>query len=103
MAAMILAQMEKEIPLIDTPANIAILRDYYRSQAESYGIGYLFGDYLAKRFLDDHDTFQRQISALQGHDKTIQDLLDYYGINLKNYEVYNSVNDTLQLVKQKRM
>jgi hypothetical protein len=103
MAAMILAKMESEIPLIDTPANIAILRDYYRSQAESYGIGYLFGDYLAKRFLDDHDTFQKQIAALQGHDKTIQDLLDYYGINLKNYEVYNSVNDTLQLVKQKRM
>ena len=103
MAAVVLAKIEQEIPLTDTPANIEILRDYYRSQAESYGIGYLFGDYLAKKFLEDHAAFLRQMYGLQDHEKSIQEVLNYYGINLKNYEVYNSVNETLQLVKQKRM
>ena len=47
--------------------------------------------------------FLRQMYGLQDHEKSIQEVLNYYGINLKNYEVYNSVNETLQLVKQKRM
>ena len=102
-ASVVIKKMEQDIPLLDTPTNISILRDYYRSQAESYGIGYLYADYLAKRFLDDNDTFKKQISSLQSHDKTMQDVLDYYGISLKNYEIYNSANETLQLVKQNKM
>ena len=47
---MILLKMEREIPLIDTPQNREILKDYYYSQAESYGIGYLYADYLFKKF-----------------------------------------------------
>ena len=100
---MILLKMEREIPLIDTPQNREILKDYYYSQAESYGIGYLYADYLFKKFIDDPKALKKQITNLQNHEKSFQEILDYYDMNLKNYQLYNSVNETLQMVKQQKL
>ena len=97
-----IARSKEVIGLFVTPQNREILKDYYYSQAESYGIGYLYADYLFKKFIDDPKALKKQITNLQNHEKSFQEILDYYDMNLKNYQLYNSVNETLQMVKKQK-
>lgn len=89
-----------QLPFIRTAKGISALRGYYQNLADGYGIGFLYSESLLARFLDDEKTFRTQLSRVTHHEVGLQQLLNYYGINASNNQVYETVNTRLEQIKQ---
>ncbi len=94
-----LASFEKQFPVLKTAEGISALKGYYQNMADSYGMGYLYGESLLARYKDDFRTFHVQLDKLTNGEQSVQGLLNYYGINPRNYEVYNVAKDKIEEVK----
>lgn len=93
-------KLSRELPIVKTAEGLSILRKYYETLADSYGIGYLYAENLFQKYLEDEQRIFSQIREIQSSELTVQNLLNYYGINAKNYETYNAVNKRLEQVKR---
>ncbi len=97
-----LASMEQTIPQVRTSKGQSILRGYYKNMADSYGIGYLYGSSLVEKHLDDLYTMKAQIRKVLNGILPFQEFLNYYGINARNYQVYDAVERQLDIVRKSR-
>lgn len=92
--------MEKDLPTIKEPNGTVILEQYYKNLADSYGIGYLYGESLFQRYQEDAASMYRQTQALISGQATIEDILKYYGISTQNYQTYENVEKRLVQVRK---
>jgi hypothetical protein len=90
------------LPILKNAKGESILRGYYKNLADSYGIGYLFAESLYQRHLDDFHIMGEQIRKLLDHEQSLQELLNYYGINTRETKVYNAVEHRLSELKKIR-
>lgn len=97
-----LAEIENSLPILKQANGESILKAYYKNLADSYGIGYLFAETLYQKHLDDYRTLGIQIRKLLEKEQTLQDLLNYYGINTRNPEVYRNVDEKIQELRKVR-
>ena len=54
---------------------------------------------VVDKYLDDETAFHRQLARVTGHEIGLQQMLNYYGINASNNEVYDRVNTRLEEIK----
>lgn len=94
-----LQQFQTQMPIIRTAKGISALRGYYQNMADGFGIGFLYSESLLERFLDDNFAFQAQLDKLINHEQSLQDLLNYYGINARSNEVYDIANKRIEEIK----
>lgn len=81
---------EKSISsLIATSEGRNIIYGYEKCLADSYGIGYLFGDALYRKGLEDEKILRDKILHLIFEDKSLDNLLKYYGISTNNFSLYD--------------
>ena len=99
MAQIHLASFEKQFPVLKTAEGVSALKGYYQNMADSYGMGFLYGESLLAKYKDDFRTFNIQLDKLTNGEQSVQGLLNYYGINTRNYEVYNVAKDKIEAVK----
>ena len=97
-----LASMEQTLPQVRTTKGQSILKGYYKNMADSYGIGYLYGSSLVEKHLDDLYTMKDQIRKVIEGLLPFQEFLNYYGINARNYQVYDTVERQLEIVRKSR-
>ena len=95
LAKMNQAKIEADMPYLKTPEGIKVLKSYYQNLSDSYGIGYLYAETLLRKFLEDPEKMEDDFKKLIEQTITLQQLLDSYNINAKNYEVYNNVTERL--------
>ncbi len=95
-----ISSVEKELPIVKTPEGRSLLLSYYQNKADSYGMGYLYAEYLFQKSLEDQKQATTQLKRLLNKEQTLQELLDFYNINARNYQVYDAVNQRLELVRK---
>ncbi len=94
------SSVEKELPIIKTAEGRSLLLSYYQNKADSYGMGYLYAEYLFQKFLENPELAKTQLKRVLEKEITLQQLLDFYKINARNYQVYETVNKKLELVRK---
>ncbi len=95
-----LETLKTQLPMLRTAKGISALRGYYTNLADSYGIGFLYSESLLAKFLDDEKTFRNQLSRVTNQEIGLQQLLNYYGINASNNEVYERANTRIEQIRQ---
>lgn len=91
--------LKLQLPLVRTAKGVSAIRGYYKNLADGYGIGFLYSESLLDKYLDDETAFHRQLARVTGHEIGLQQMLNYYGINASNNEVYDRVNTRLEEIK----
>lgn len=97
-----LYHLESKLPLIKTAEGVSIIKGYFKNLADSYGIGYLYGESLFQKFLDSPQNIREQLNSIISREQSITNLLEYYGISTTNYQTYNEVNQRLSLIKKSK-
>ena len=95
-----LQSLEQQMPFLKTAQGISILKGYYQNMADSYGMGFLYSESLLARYKDDRRTFHLQFDKLLSKEQTLQQLLEYYGINAKSNSVYETIYNRLDEIKE---
>lgn len=93
---------EQQIPWIKTPESIRTEENYRSNLSASYGIGYLYSEALFARYKDDERKTNAKIGATLSGDLKLQELLDYFGINASNDEVYGIVDKTISNIRKNK-
>lgn len=79
-------------------------QDYYltynKFKAESYGIGYLYAKYLSNRYEDDPKKISEEIQNVILGNKSMDDMLKYFGMTLRNSTIYREVNDDISELRK---
>lgn len=79
-------------------------QDYYltynKFMAESYGIGYLYAKYLSNRYEDDPKKISEEIQNVILGNKSMDDMLKYFGMTLRNSTIYKEVNDDISELRK---
>lgn len=102
LAALQLMSYEQQIPWIKTPATIRTAEQYRKNLATSYGLGYLYSEALMARYRDDELRTNAKVGATLSGDLSLQGLLDYFGINANNDEVYAIADKSLEKVRKNK-
>lgn len=100
-ARMIVLDIEKRFPWLKDPQLLGLKKQYDSNISDSYGIGYLYAESLICKFRDSVKAGERIKATLNGK-YTLQGTLDYFGIDASSDEVYDNVEQKLQLVKRER-
>jgi hypothetical protein len=97
-----LISFQQQLPWIKTKESLQLEENYRSDMAASYGIGFLYSESLFVRYKEDEKRTNAKVGdTLRGYLK-LQDLLDYFGINAQNDEMYQNVNKTLEKVRKSR-
>lgn len=92
--------MEQKLPILKNPKGPKVLEQYYQNLADSYGIGYLYGENLFQKYQEDAISIYHQTQALLSGETTINEILNYYGISTQNQETYENVEKRLLQVRK---
>lgn len=95
-----LEQIRSQMPVLRTAQGISAIKGYYQNLADGYGIGFLYSESLLERFLDDEHAFHIQLAKVTNHEIGLQQMLNYYGINASNNQVYETVDKRLEEIRQ---
>ena len=93
-------QAEKNLPWIRSASTTKTTLQYKENMAASYGLGYLYAESLLKKYFDSPTLTEDKIKKVLVGEESIQKLLDYFGINANNDEVYENVNQKLSLIRK---
>ena len=96
-------KIEKECPWVMTNESQRMFNMYRKSIAASYGLGYLFSESLLNKYEEDELTATKKLMEAVDRDITLTELLDYYKINATSNKTYETVNKTLDKVKNKTL
>ncbi len=99
-ARMQLETLAIQVPMIKTAKGISAIKGYYQNLADGYGIGFLYSESLLAKFLEDEKTFHSQLTRVTTQEIGLQQLLNYYGINASNNEVYERANTRIEQIRQ---
>lgn len=97
---MTIQSLEAGIPTIKEPNGTTLVKQYYDNLADSYGIGYLYGESLFQRYLEDEKTMFLLLQGLIRKQKAIPEILDYYGIGANREKTYQEVERRIKEIKR---
>ena len=102
LGALQLMSFEQQIPWIKNAETLRVAEQYRKNLAASYGLGYLYSEALMARYKDDELRTNVKIGETLKGDLSLQGLLDYFGINANNDEVYKIVDKSLEKVRKNK-
>ena len=70
---------------------------YHNSLAQSYGIGYIYSEKLFDYYNNDKN-FTEKLRKTFYFDETLQTLLDFYGINLNNKQIFEDTKEKVRKI-----
>ena len=102
LGALQLMSFEQQIPWIKNAETLRVAEQYRKNLAASYGLGYLYSEALMARYKDDELRTNVKIGETLKGDLSLQGLLEYFGINANNDEVYRIVDKSLEKVRKNK-
>ena len=85
-------------PLMANPSDAEYVFKFYEQFAASYGIGYLYSESLIAKRKDDNKKIDNFIDQTIKGEKSLDELLKYFGISMGNNEVFQIADDKIKSI-----